>query len=73
MYSARRSPSKLSLLQHGVILFGLDATMGLSLLQSDVILFSCVAGVIRCLRFGRDFGTGGTAAFDFQGAGTSFF
>ena len=65
--SAERSPSKLSLLQHGVILFGFDAGMGLSLLQPDVILFSCDAGV------GRGFGTGGTAAFNFSGAGTGFF
>ena len=73
IYSAGRSPSKLSLLQHGVIVFGLDAGMGLSLLQPDVILFSCDAGVGRSLRFGRGFGIGGTAAFNFWGAGTGFF
>ena len=71
--SAGRSPSKLSLLQHGVILFGLDAGMGLLLLQPDAILFSCDAGVGCGLRFGRGFGIGGTAAFIFRGAGTGFF
>ena len=71
--SGGRSPSKLSLLQHDVILFGLDADIRLSLLQPDVILFSCDSGVGRGLRFGRGFGIGGTAAFSFWGAGTGFF
>ena len=42
--------------------------MGFSLLQLDVILFSCDAGLDR-LRVGHSFGTGGTAAFNFKGAG----
>ena len=71
--SAGRSASKLSLLQHGVIIFSLDAGMGLSLLYPDVILFSCDAGLGCGLRVCRGFGTGGTAAFNFRGAGIVFF
>ena len=36
-------------------------------------MFSCDADVSRGLRFGRGFGIGGTAAFNFWGAGTGFF
>ena len=64
--------AKLSLLQHVVILFGLDAGMGLLLLQLDVIPFGFDVGVGQ-LRVDGGFGTGGTAAFNFQGAGTGFF
>ena len=58
--SAGRSPSKLSLLQHSVILFGLDAGMRLSLLQLDVIPFGYDAGV-------------GQLSLTFVGTGTGFF
>ena len=46
--------------------------MGLSLLQPDVILFSCNAGV-GWSRVDRGFGTGDTAVFNFQGTVTGFF
>ena len=58
--SAKRSPSKLSLLRHSVILFGLDAGMRLSLLQLDVIPSGYDAGV-------------GQLPLTFGGTGTGFF
>ena len=59
-----------------VLLKSIDSTgsspFTLSLLQLDVILFSCDAGVGQ-LRVGRGFGIDGTASFNFLGAGTGFF